>query len=149
MQQKINIKNKKVYHDYEIEDKYIAGIQLKGTEIKSIRKGKASLVDTFCSFKEGELFIRGMYISEYAFASFFNHEPKRERKLLLNKKELKKLERKTKEKGYTIVATQLFLTKEGWAKVEIALGRGKKEYDKRETLKRKDVQRQLDRMMKH
>lgn len=149
MQQKIHIKNKKVYHDYQIEEKYIAGIQLKGTEIKSIRKGKASLVDTYCFFKEGELYIRGMYIAEYAFASFFNHEPKRERKLLLNKKELKKLERKTKEKGFTIVATQLFLTKEGWAKLEIALGRGKKEYDKREDIKRKDIKRQLDRMMKH
>ena len=149
MQEKVNIKNKKAYHDYEIEDKLVAGIQLKGTEIKSIRKGKASLVDTYCFFKDGELYVKGMHIAEYAFASIFNHEPKRERKLLLNKKELRKFERKIKEKGYTVIATHLFLNNNGLAKLEIALGRGKKEFDKREDIKRKDIQRQLDRMMKH
>ncbi|MFP4026016.1 MAG: SsrA-binding protein [Thiohalospira sp.] len=148
MQNKINIKNKKVAFDYELIEKYIAGLRLTGTEIKSIRLGKASLVDTYCFFHEHELYIKGLNISEYAFGTHYNHEPKRDRKLLLNKKELKKLERKTTEKGLTIVATRLFLNENGWAKVEIALAKGKKEYDKRDEIKRKDLKRDMERIRK-
>lgn len=144
----INIRNKRASFDYEFIEKLIAGIQLYGTEIKSIRAGKASLVDAFCFFIKGELWVKGMHISEYKFGTYYNHEEKRERKLLLNKKELIKLERKTKETGLTIIPTRLFINDRGLAKLEIALARGKKSYDKRETLKQKDAKREIDRMMK-
>lgn len=145
----INIKNKKAWHDFEMLDKYVAGIQLTGTEIKSIRAGKASLVDSYCYFTEGELFVKGMHITEYAFGNLFNHFPKRDRKLLLTKRELKKLEKSVREKGLTIVALRLFIASSSYAKLEIALARGKREYDKREDIKKKDSKRQLDRLMKH
>ena len=121
---------------------------LTGTEIKSIRSGKASLVDVFCFFRDGELWARNMYVAEYVNRGYVNHEERSERKLLLNRKELDKLERKTKERGLTIVATRLFIAENGYAKVNIALAKGKKEYDKRETLKRNDTKRDLDRMMR-
>jgi len=148
MQNKINIKNKKAFFDYELIEKYTAGIRLTGTEIKSLRLGKSSLVDSFCFFVDHELYIKGLSISEYAFGTHGNHEPKRERKLLLTKKELKKLERKSTEKGLTIVATRVFITEAGWAKVDIALAKGKKEYDKREEIKRKDLKRDMERVRK-
>lgn len=148
MQNKINIKNKKAYFDYELIEKFTAGIRLTGTEIKSLRLGKASLVDSFCFFVNHELYIKGLNISEYAFGTHGNHEPKRERKLLLTKKELKKLERKSTEKGLTIIATRVFITEAGWAKVNIALAKGKKEYDKREEIKRKDLKRDMERIRK-
>jgi SsrA-binding protein len=145
----INIKNKKAWHDYEILDRFIAGIQLTGTEIKSIRAGKASLVDAYCYFNQGELFVKGMHISEYDFGNIYNHFPKRDRKLLLTQRELRKLEKKIRERGLTIVALKIFIADSGYAKLEIALAKGKKEFDKREDLKKKDAKRQLDRVMKH
>lgn len=144
----INIRNKRASFDFEFIEKFVAGIQLYGTEIKSIRAGKASLVDSFCFFVRGELWVKGMHISEYKFGTFYNHEEKRERKLLLNRKELDKLDRKTKESGLTIVPVRLFINDKGLAKLEIALARGKKSYDKRESLKQKDAKREIDRMMK-
>jgi SsrA-binding protein len=145
----INIRNKKAWHDYEFLERFTAGMQLTGTEIKSIRAGKASLVDAYCFFSENdELFVKGMHISEYDFGNLNNHVPKRDRKLLLNRKELKKLAKNVKEKGLTIIALRIFLAENGYAKLEIALARGKKEYDKREDLKKKDSKRELDRMMK-
>jgi SsrA-binding protein len=144
----IVIKNKKASHDYEFLDKYIAGIKLTGTEIKSIRLGKATLADSYCLFRDGELFIRGMHISEYWWGNLNNHDPNRERKLLVTKRELKKIERKVKETGYTIIVIKVFINDRGLAKAEIAVSRGKKEYDKRETLKRKDTERELDRFRK-
>ena len=149
MQQKIEIKNKKAHFLFQIEEKYIAGLQLTGSEIKSIRKGKASLVDTYCYFKNNELWIKGMHVSEYEQSTHFSHEPKRDRKLLLRKTELRKLRRKTREKGYTIIALRLFLSERGWAKVEIALARGKKKFDKREEIKRKDLKRDMERLNKY
>lgn len=146
--QKINIKNKRASFEYEFIEKFIAGIQLFGTEIKSIRAGKAGLVDSYCYFSRSELYVKEMHISEYKFGSYYNHEEKRERKLLLNRKELNKLERKTKESGLTIVPTRLFINDRGFAKIEIALCRGKKHYDKRESLKQRDHKREIDRMMK-
>ncbi len=144
----IVIKNKRATFDYELIDKYQAGIVLVGTEIKSIRLGKASLVDTFCYFNDGELWVKDMNISEYFYGTYNNHLPRRDRKLLLNKKELSKIRRQTKETGFTIVPTKLFLNEKGLAKLEIAVAKGKKEYDKRESLKEKDDKRQMDRAMK-
>jgi SsrA-binding protein len=144
----INIKNKKAWHDYEILDKFVAGIQLTGTEIKSIRSGKASLVDAYCYFNQSELYVKGMHISEYDFGNIYNHFPKRDRKLLLTQRELRKLEKKIRERGLTIVALKIFIADSGYAKLEIALAKGKKEFDKREDLKKKDAKRQLDRVMK-
>jgi SsrA-binding protein len=144
----IDIKNKKAWHEYEILDKFVAGIQLTGTEIKSIRAGKASLVDSYCLFNQGELYVKNMHIAEYDFGNLFNHFPKRDRKLLLNRKELKKLEKNVKEKGLTIVTLKMFIAESSYAKLEIALARGKKEFDKREDIKKKDTKRQLDRLMK-
>jgi SsrA-binding protein len=142
------IKNKKAYHDYEFIEKFIAGIILRGTEIKSVREGKTTLSDAYCFFRNSELFIRGMHISEYWWGNLNNHDPLRERKLLLKTRELRKLERKVKETGLTIVVVKVFINERGLAKAEIALSRGKKEYDKRETLKRKDATREMDRMRK-
>ena len=130
-------------------DTYIAGIQLTGTEIKSIRAGKAGLVDAYCYFNQGELYVKGMHVAEYDFGNINNHFPRRDRKLLLTRKELKKLEKSTREKGLTIIALKIFISKSSYAKVEIALARGKREYDKREDMKKKDTKRELDRLMKH
>ncbi len=146
---KINIKNKRARFDYEILDKYIAGIQLVGTEIKAIREGKANLSDSFCEFNDrGELFVVNMYINEYSHGTHYNHQPKRERKLLLNKKELKKLRREVDKNGMTIVPLRMFITEKGWAKLEIGLARGRKRYDKRQLLKERDIKRQLDQVKK-
>ena len=144
----ITIKNKKASHDYEFLEKYIAGIKLTGTEIKSIRAGKATLADSYCVFSGGELYIRGMHISEHWWGNLNNHDPLRERKLLLKARELKKIERKVKETGLTIIVIKVFINERGLAKAEIAVSKGKKEYDKRETLKRKDTERELDRFRK-
>ncbi|MCK5694369.1 MAG: SsrA-binding protein [Bacteroidetes bacterium] len=148
MADKINIRNKKAYHNYEILEKYVAGIQLQGTEIKSIRMGKVSLGESYCLFENKELYVRGMQISDYAWGSFNKHIPGRDRKLLMTRHELKKLKRKTRESGLTIACLKLFLSDSGYAKLEIGLARGKREFDKRETIKRKDAQRQLDRLKK-
>jgi len=145
-QKTINIKNKKASFEFEFLDKYVAGMVLKGTEIKSLREGKASLTEAFCFFRNGELYIRQMHISPYSFAASYNHDPVRERKLLLSKKELDKLESKYQEKGLTIVPVRLFINDRGLAKMEIALGRGKKTHDKRQDIKNKDAKRELDRM---
>ncbi|WP_088653837.1 SsrA-binding protein [Geofilum rhodophaeum] len=145
---KINIKNKRAFFDFEILEKYVAGIQLAGTEIKSIRMGKASLVDAYCFFLRNELWVKGMNISEYFYGTYNNHQPVRERKLLLQRKELYKLERKTKESGLTIVPLRLFINERGLAKIELALAKGKKQHDKRETLKQKDARREMDRVTK-
>ncbi|MGN0002551.1 MAG: SsrA-binding protein SmpB [Sphingobacterium composti] len=144
----INIKNKRASFEYHLLDKYVAGLQLLGTEIKSIREGKANINDSFCSFFDDGLYIRNMHIAEYSFGSFYNHEAKRDRKLLLTKKELKKLKEKGEEKGFTIVPLRIFINERGYAKIEIALAQGKKDYDKRETLKERDSKRELDRVMK-
>jgi SsrA-binding protein len=144
----IVIKNKKASHEYEFIEKFVAGIMLKGTEIKSVREGKATLSDAYCFFRNSELFLRGMHISEYWWGNLNNHDPLRERKLLLKTRELRKLERKVKETGLTIVVIKVFINDRGLAKAEIALSRGKKEYDKRETLKRKDATREMDRIRK-
>ena len=144
----IVIKNKRALFDYEILDRYVAGIQLFGTEIKSIRDGKAGLTDTYCTFIDDELWVRNMNISTYFFGTYNNHEPRRDRKLLLNRKELNKLMRATKETGNTIVPIKLFINDQGRAKMEIGLARGKKTYDKRQTLKEKDDKREMDRAFK-
>ena len=148
MTSSINITNKKAGYEYELLDKFTAGIQLLGSEIKSIRAGKASIKESYCLFIKSELWIRNMDISEYAQASMNNHEPKRDRKLLLNKIELKKLRKKIDQKGLSIVPTRLYISERGYAKLNIALGKGKKIYDKRESLKNKDTQREIDRGMK-
>jgi SsrA-binding protein len=144
----ITIKNKKASHDYEFLEKFIAGIILSGTEIKSLRLGKATISDSYCFFNNGELFIRGMHIAEYWWGNLNNHDPLRERKLLLTSRELRKIERKIKESGLTIIVIKVFINDRGLAKAEIAISKGKKEYDKRETLKRKDHAREMDRMRK-
>ena len=145
LQQNISIKNKRASFDYEFIDKYIAGLVLMGTEIKSIRAGKVSMNDSYCHFLGGELFVKNLSISEYEFGTRYNHEVRRERKLLLSKRELNKLDRKVKESGLTIVPTKLFINDKGLAKLEIALSRGKANYDKRQTLKEKDARREMDR----
>jgi SsrA-binding protein len=148
-QQNINIKNRRASFDYEFIEKYIAGIVLLGTEIKSIRLGKVSMNDAYCYFLGGELLIKNLNISKYDFGTCNNHEARRERKLLLTKKELRKLDRKVKETGLTIVPIRLFLNDKGLAKLEIALARGKANYDKRQTLKEKDARREMDRFSKY
>lgn len=149
MVKEIVIKNKRARFEYELIESYDAGIQLFGTEIKSIRMGKASIVDSFCQMKDGELYIVNMFIDEYDWGTHFNHKTKRDRKLLLQKKELKKLERKTKETGLTIVPTTLYINNKGLAKLKVYLARGKKLYDKRESLKGKDLKRDLERIIKN
>ncbi len=150
MQKTINILNKKARFQYEILDKYVAGIVLTGTEIKSIRASKASIAESFCEFNaHNELFVINMTIEEYAFGNYYNHKPKAERKLLLNKRELKKLEKEVNVKGNTIIPLRLFINDKGLAKLEIALGKGKKLYDKRETIKDRDNKRNLDRIKKN
>jgi len=141
----INIKNKKASFQYFLLETFMAGIQLTGTEIKSIRAGKVSLSESYCAFKNDELFVHNMHISEYSLGTHYNHEPKRTRKLLLSKRELRRLLGKVKERGFTIVPTVLFINDKGLAKLEIALAKGKHFYDKRESLKKKDMKRDLDR----
>lgn len=145
----VQIRNKKASFEYTFVDTYTAGIVLTGTEIKSIRLGKASLVDTFCYINNGEMWVKGMNISPYFYGSYANHEAKRDRKLLLTKRELHRLAEDTKAPGFTIVPTLVFIDEHGRAKVDIALARGKKEYDKRQTLKEKEDRREMDRAMKH
>lgn len=141
----ISIKNKKAAFEYFFLEEFDAGIQLTGTEIKSIREGKASFVDSFCVFVNGELFVKNLHISEYSLGTHYNHEPKRDRKLLLTARELRKLESKTREKGLTIIPYLLYINEKGFAKLKIALAKGKHSYDKRDTLKQKDVKREIDR----
>ena len=145
----VQVRNKKASFEYFFVDTYTAGIVLTGTEIKSIRMGKASLVDTFCFINNGGIWVKGMNISPYFYGSYNNHEAKRDRKLLLNKREINRLQEATKQIGYTIVPTLLFIDKNGRAKVDIALAKGKKEFDKRQTLKEKEDRREMDRAMKH
>ncbi|MFY7742717.1 MAG: SsrA-binding protein SmpB [Flavobacterium sp.] len=148
MQKTINILNKRAKFDYEIIDRYDAGIVLTGTEIKSIRLGKASIAESFCEFSNSELFVINSNIEEYSFGTHYNHKAKSERKLLLNKKELKSLEKDLQNKGLTIVPLRLYINEKGYAKMEIALCRGKKNYDKRETIKDRDTKRDIDRIKK-
>ncbi|MAD50361.1 MAG: SsrA-binding protein [Flavobacteriales bacterium] len=148
MMKTVNIQNKRARFEYTLLDKYVAGLQLSGTEIKSIRNSKANLSDSFCSFKEDELFIVGMHIDEYEFGNYANHQPKRVRKLLLNRQELDKIRKKLKDVGLTIVPLRLFINEKGWAKLEIAVAKGKKLHDKRNTIKDRDIQRDIDRASK-
>jgi SsrA-binding protein len=141
----VEISNRKAYHEYFFEAKHIAGLVLSGTEIKSLRAGKASFNDSYCVFNDGELFVKSLHISEYAFGTYTNHQPLQERKLLLTKRELKKLETKIKEKGYSIIPLKIFLSENGWAKLEIGLGKGKKIYDKRQTIKERENDRDIKR----
>ncbi len=141
----IVIKNRRASFDFEFIETFQAGIVLSGTEIKSIRAGKASLVDTFCYFSNDELYVKNMHVADYYWGSWGKHDPKRDRKLLLNRKELKKLQRAVKEKGLTIVAYKLYIADNGFAKLQIALAKGKKEYDKRNSIKEKDMKREMDR----
>jgi SsrA-binding protein len=144
----INIKNKRAEHEYFLLDTITAGIVLTGTEIKSIRNGKASLAESYCTFKGDELFVVGMHIAEYDKGTYNNHDPKRDRKLLLTVRELRKLKNKVQEKGFTIIPVLLFINEKGLAKVDIALARGKHYYDKRETLKTKDSKRDIEKQLK-
>lgn len=149
MQKNINIQNKKARFLYELLDTYTAGIVLTGTEIKSIRDSKASIAESFCEFNDqGELFVINMTIEEYTYGTYYNHRPKAKRKLLLNKKELKKLQKEVQNTGLTIVPLKLFINEKGYAKLNIALAKGKKLYDKRETIKDRDNKRNLDRIKK-
>jgi SsrA-binding protein len=146
--EKIEIKNKRATFDFEILDVLTAGLVLTGTEIKSLRSGKANLTDSFCVIEKDEAFVRNMHISEYEKGGHYNHEPKRDRKLLLNRQEINKWHAKLKEKGLTMVPLKLFINPKGIAKLDVGLGRGKKTYDKRESLKEKDAKRQMDRVRK-
>ncbi len=150
MKKSVNILNKKARFSYDLLDRYTAGIVLTGTEIKSIRASKASIAESFCEFNEqGELFVINMTIQEYDYGNHFNHRPKAERKLLLNKKELKKLEKEVKNTGLTIIPLKLFINEKGFAKLQIALAKGKKLFDKREAIKDRDNKRNLDRVKKN
>lgn len=142
----VNVKNRSAGFDYELLDKVIAGIQLRGTEIKSIREGKVNLTDGYCYFANGEAFVKGINISVYSQGTHYNHVPMRDRKLLLKKTELKKLEAKVEEKGLTLLPLRLFINDRGFAKLELAVGRGKKRHDKRESIKEREVKRELSRM---
>lgn len=142
----INIKNRRARFDYEIGDTYTAGLVLTGTEIKSIRQGKASLADTFCYVNNGEVWIKNMYIAEYFYGTYNNHATRRDRKLLLNRKEIAKIEKSGKESGFTIVPLRLFISERGLAKLVIGIGRGKKEYDKRQSIKEREDKRSMARM---
>jgi SsrA-binding protein len=142
------IRNRSAYHEYFIEEKYDAGMVLLGTEVKSIREGKVSFADSFCVFFKSELWVRNLHIAEYRFGTTNNHIAVHDRKLLLNRKELRKLENKLKDKGYTIIPLRIFLSDKGLIKMEIGLGRGKKLYDKRETIKNRDTRREINRYLK-
>lgn len=141
----INIRNKQATFEYELLDKYVCGMVLRGTEIKSIREGKVNLQDGFCYFNNGEMFVKGININAYAQGTHYNHEQARERKLLLKKTELRKLESRL-DKGYTLVPTRLFINDRGYAKLEVALARGKKMHDKRDSIKERDIKRELSRI---
>ncbi len=141
----ISIKNKKAGFEYFLTEEFICGIVLTGTEIKSLREGKANLTDAYCAFEGNELFVKNLHISEYKYGTYSNHEPKRDRKLLLNRRELRKIITRTREKGLTIIPTLLFINEKGLAKIKIAIAKGKKLYDKRETLKTKDNRREIER----
>ena len=145
----IQIKNKRATFDYELLDTFTAGIVLTGTEIKSIRLGKASLVDTFCLVEKGEVWVKNMYIAEYFYGTYNNHIARRDRKLLLTRKEIRKLETASPNNGFTIVPTRLFINEKGLAKVIVAIAKGKKEYDKRDSIKERDDKREMDRAFKH
>jgi len=145
---KVNIKNKKARFEYHLEETFSAGMVLLGTEIKSIRSNKASILEAYCIFDRGEVWIRNMSINAYENSSFYHHKPKGDRKLLLNKKEINKIEKWMKDKGNTIVPLKIFINEKGWAKIDIACAKGKKLYDKREDLKAKDDKRDMDRAMK-
>jgi len=145
----LNIKNKKAWFEYEIIERIVTGIELTGTEIKSIRAGKASLAEAYCKIIESEMFIIGMNISEYTHGTYNNHEPRRQRKLLLERRDINRFESKVNVKGLAIVPLRLFINENGWAKLEIALAKGKKTFDKRETLKQSDAKREMDRNAKY
>lgn len=147
-QTQIHIKNRRASFDYELLEKFTAGIVLYGTEIKSIRESKVSLADSYCLMDKGELWVKGMHIAEYKLGNFYNHSALRDRKLLLTRKELKKIERVVKESGLTIVPTSMFINDKGLAKLNISIARGKKNYDKRQSLKAKEDKRQIDRALK-
>ena len=144
----VNIKNKRASFDYELLDTYQAGIVLTGTEIKSIRLGKASLVDTFCFFNNGELWVKNMYIAEYFYGTYNNQQARRDRKLLLTKKELQKIQRLSKESGFSVIPTKIYISDKGLAKIIVAVAKGKKVYDKRESIKEREDKRQIDRAFK-
>ena len=144
----LNIRNKRARFEYHLMDTFIAGIQLKGTEIKSIRMGKASILEAYCICQSEEVFIRNMHVSEYANASFYHHKPRSDRKLLLNKKEIQKISKFLQDKGNTLIPIKLFLSDKGWVKIEIALAQGQKLHDKRQDLKEKDDKREMDRALK-
>jgi SsrA-binding protein len=144
----MEIRNRQAFFEYHIDDKYVAGLVLTGTEVKSLREGKANFNDSYCLFQKDELWIRSFHISEYSHGTVNNHDPIRERKLLLNRRELKKLQTKMKEKGYTIVPLRLFFNEKNLAKIEIGLAKGKKLHDKRETIKQRDTDRELKRYIK-
>ncbi len=148
-QRRVDIRNKRATFDYIVLDRYTAGIVLTGTEIKSIRAGKAGLVDTFCYIHNGEVWVKNMYVAEYDRGSYGNHLPRRDRKLLLNRREIRALAEATKAPGFTLVPLRLFINDDGRAKVDVALCRGKKEFDKRASLREKDDRREMDRAIKH
>lgn len=143
----MELSNRSAFHEYFIEQRFIAGLVLSGTEVKSLRAGKASFNDAYCFFHKGELFVKSLHISEYKMGTIYNHMPTQERKLLLSKKELRKLEGKMKEKGYTIVPLKIFFNSDGWAKMDIGLGKGKKTHDKRDTIKQRENDRELRRVL--
>lgn len=144
----VNIKNKKAHFNYEIGDTFTAGLVLTGTEIKSIRDGKASLTDSYCMVENGEVWVKNMHISEYFYGSYNNHSVKRDRKLLLNKKEILKIAKAADEPGFTIVPIRIFINERGYAKLVIGIGKGKKQYDKRQSIKEREDKRNIDRFMK-
>ena len=146
--QQVNIKNKKAHFNYEIGDTYTAGMVLTGTEIKSIRDGKASLTDSYCMVENGEVWVKNMHISEYFYGSYNNHSVKRDRKLLLNRKEITKIAKMADEPGFTIVPIKIFINDKGFAKLLIGIGKGKKQYDKRQSIKEREDKRNIDRFMK-
>lgn len=145
----VNIKNRRANFDYEIGDTYTAGLVLTGTEIKSIRQGKASLADTYCVVQNGEVWVKGMYVAEYFYGSYNNHSARRDRKLLLSKKEIAKLAKAFEDPGFSIVPMRIFINERGFAKLVIGVGKGKKQYDKRQSIKEREDKRQIDRMFKH
>ena len=144
----MEIRNRNAYHEYHIEDKYSAGIVLAGTEVKSLREGKASFNDSYCLINKGEIWVKSLHIAEYSHGTSSNHDPLQDRKLLLHKKEIRKLEGKIKEKGFTLVPLRIFFNEKGIAKMEIGLGKGKRLYDKRETIRQRDTEREMKRHLK-
>lgn len=144
----MEIRNRSAYHDFFIEDKYTAGLVLAGTEVKSLRAGKASFNDSYCFFNKGELWIKSLHISEYSHGTINNHDPLQDRKLLMTKRELRKLDTRIKEKGYTLVPLRIYFSEKGLAKIELGLGKGKRQFDKRETMKQRDTEREIKRYLK-